>query len=107
MLSATARAPPSEPSMVWLAAIPVVDDRQRLGNSQGCAGAHDRAKGDQKTRRTRQGGADRPGRENGRADQKESLASEPIGQAAADEHQARKDHGVGVDDPLQDAGRGV
>ena len=48
-----------------------------------------------------------PGRENGRADQKESLASEPIGQAAADEHQARKDHGVGVDDPLQDAGRGV
>ena len=45
--------------------------------------------------------------ENNQADQEEPLAPKPVSQAAAGEQQPGEDHGVGVDDPLQLARRGV
>ena len=57
--------------------------------------------------RSGEGGADRPQCEHGEPDQEEPLAAEPVGQRPSDEQQAGEHHGVGVDDPLELARRGM
>ena len=57
--------------------------------------------------RSGQGRADRPQCEHSEPDEEEPLAAEPVGQRPSDEQQAGEHHGVGVDDPLELARRGM
>jgi hypothetical protein len=71
------------------------------GIGQRGAGPHHASPPDQQVHRPGERGTDRSRGENAQADEEEPLAPEPVSQAAADEQQAREDHRVGVDDPLQ------
>ncbi len=62
---------------------------------------HHRPPPDQQVHRPGERGADRSRTEHAQADEEEPLAPEPVSQAAADQQQAREDHRVRVDDPLQ------
>ena len=85
----------------------VDEDRQRGGEHQRRADAHRRPPADQLAGAVGQGGERREQGEQGEADLHHALAADAVAEAAGGHQQAGEDEDVGVDDPLQLAGRGT
>ena len=69
------------------------------------ADAHQRAGADEHVGRRREGREQRADAEDGETDRQEAVAAEPVTEASRGEQQAGEHQRVGVDDPLQLAGR--
>ena len=85
----------------------VGQDRQRARHECRRPHAHDRSRRGQPVRRGRQGGEGRPRTEDHQPGQEHPLAPEPVAWRPEGEQQAGEHDGVGVDDPLELARRGV
>ena len=85
----------------------VREDRQGRRHDQRAADAHERPRADQRARRSCERRQDRADPEDHEADGERVAATVSVREAPCGEQQPREDQHVGIDHPLQLAGRGV
>ncbi len=85
----------------------VGEDRQRRRHDEGGGDTHDRPGDDHRGRRVGEAGHHRADEEQGEAGLEGALAAEAVAEGPGGEEEAGEDERVGVDHPLELAGRGV